>query len=486
MIGSPMKTSFPSTALALMLLAGSATSVAAQIGTRADTAVGAVVRIEDACIITSDSATQNDYVASRPESAVAVAAASLLAGMAGDAVTATLSAAGSAIEQAAREQSFSATGRTSFDFYRFALAEGSTTTLAGPATIVPVLRPRASQCLILAFEKDRPAGDSLDPTGSLTGPTLQPDRIAAWTDLGLPANPAVYIEAELQSRADGFVVRPVLVWYADPLDNSVRRALPAELHVLFATPALATDENALGAPFALARINLPRIEPGSRVRVASDLRLHVSPVMPLRPQAGSPAAMLAAMTTLETNVATSERDVVLLTRAEATAGLAAAATDAKPEAALAHAAAREDLTEAIATRDRLRRRIASARTTNPATSYGSTNVEARFAVVRNANAFAMAIAKSLQNRAAAVGTAATAALTPQTAEEAWTGLDTTYVAAMSTVDEKQAAFEAAVLNGDVAATLTARLALRNARAAANAAAAASGRALPFGDLLQAL
>lgn len=70
-----------------------------------------------------------------------------------------------------------------------------------------------------------------------------------------------------------------------------------------------------------------------------------------------------------------------------------------------------------------------------------------------------------------------------TPASAWDNADTTYVQAESTVIVKQAAYDAAITGGNPTVIATALSELRNAQAAANAAAAASGRALPYPGLL---
>ncbi|MES2835542.1 MAG: hypothetical protein V4707_12630 [Pseudomonadota bacterium] len=79
--------------------------------------------------------------------------------------------------------------------------------------------------------------------------------------------------------------------------------------------------------------------------------------------------------------------------------------------------------------------------------------------------------------------AETTLLQAQAMAPAWDVADTTYVQAESTVITKQAAYDAALVGGNPTTIASALAELRNAQAAANAAAASSGRALPYPALI---
>lgn len=458
-----------------------ATSASAQTA-RPDSATTAVVQVRNSCLLTPGNATQDDYGPTAGE-AVPAALVALGVGMAGDIVKIGVTLFADALTHASQERSFSASGITSFDFYEFARASGAGG-ISAPASMAPRIVPEGGLCLIIAVENPLARGDAVpaDPATALAAePGLRMDQISRWTLNGLPARPVVYVEAELQHRPDGFRVRPVLVWQGGPLPGAQNRRQATELHVSFGTPALAADQAAIGAPFAIARIQLPALDPGNALLGAKALQSYSGPVMPLRPITGSAETAAQRLATLEASANQSAKDVELTQRAFETAALAAG--NGARDTRLAADFARRDRDAAGAAQQRITQALSAARSRELGQSYGSTNVQARFVTIRDANAFGMAIADSLRARAPALGTAVTTALTPDTPEQAWTALDTTYVAATTAVQEKQAAYEAAVAEGDVGKTLTARLALTNAWAAANAAAAASGRSLPYPGII---
>lgn len=119
-------------------------------------------------------------------------------------------------------------------------------------------------------------------------------------------------------------------------------------------------------------------------------------------------------------------------------------------------------------------------------SRGSVNLQARFVLIRDENAFLRAIATSLRTRSTALGVGITAALTPEAQTAAWTEKETQFVAAMNTVAIKQAGLDLALQGTDQNVILLARNDLRTAQAVANAAAAAAERRLPFPNLLVGL
>ena len=470
--------------LTAFALVSHATPTAAQAA-RPDTGGFAIVQVRNQCPLTLTDATTSDYAGPQGESALGAAAATFAAGLVGDAVTAGLAGLGAALEQASQERSFSATGQTSFDFYWF---ERESNTVAWPATMAPTMAATGGQCLVIAVPNTGTGEDLAvsDPSVGLANlGDVNPDAASQWAGMGLPARPALYIEAELQRRPDGFRVRPVLVWYNSPLRGAPTRAARSEMHVTFATPAVATDASALGTPFAIARIPLPELRPGGPAWTARSLRPYAGAVMPLRPAAGSAETAAGSATALAAAIEANKLDVVLLRRAVAAAQVAAAQRGAGPDKQAALVALQAQLADAEAATTRLEGRRAAFRTRALTEMYGSTNVQARFAVIRDANAFGLAMAKALQARSAALGTAVGAALVPETPQQAFTADDSAYVAALGTVDIKQAEYELAVAEGDPLKVIQARSALRNAKAAANAAAAAaaSGRSIPFPDLI---
>jgi hypothetical protein len=460
----PLKPHLFSLSLAVALC-GTANPAQAQFLSRADAGISGVAVVEAACLASSAPS------AAEPNEAFTAALGLVLANLAGDVAAAGMDALGDALEEASSARTFAATAYTSFPFY-------------GIDKEARQLTPLESQppCLIFAVPGseievlDRPA--SVLPASY---PVLTPAQLEG---KGLPSNPALYVEAALERRADGFVVRPLLVWYGERLGTAPNRPLDAELHFTFSTPGALSGDAATSGIFAVARIPLGRLEPGQAPASMAEMAQRSSVVLPLRPETGTPRLTLTALTNAEVAVTANELETRTVARLLPRAQAAAAATNA-PATALTALHALEDRRDDAAlaapalraTRDAIQSGISAT----PA--YGSTNVQARFILTRDANAFGLAVAKALQTRAPELGTAVRTALAPDTPESAWTDKDTNYVTAMSTVQQKQAELDTAVLAGAAGPTLTARLALQNSQAAANAAAAASGRGLPFPNIL---
>ena len=110
---------------------------------------------------------------------------------------------------------------------------------------------------------------------------------------------------------------------------------------------------------------------------------------------------------------------------------------------------------------------------------GSTNVKARFLVIRDANQFGLALAKALKAQADATGKAVTDKLTPQ---PAWTTQDTAYVDAENAVKAAQRAVDDAITAGETSKVPGLQDAVTSAKAKANEAAVASGRQAPYAIL----
>lgn len=506
-----------STAAAAALLSLQAAPSLAQTS-RAETQVQAVVAVTDGCLLSGPAATAGDLKSLGGHGGPGAAIATFGAQVLGDLVSAGAGLLASALEEASRERAFVYSGRSSFDFYRFqqettaAPDPGSTEgSLASPPTLVAVSPSTGGQCLIIAVPDPAVAAEAarlnIDPPAltdaqiaALAGlPNVRPaerlDGVArdpnaeltgqdAWAALGLPPQPALYLEAELQSRPDGFRVRPVFFWRRAPLPGARNRALPTELHVTFAVPALATDQAPMGTPFAVARIPLPALSPAeSSILPAEALRPYASEVLPMRPLAGSPTTALTALTTAQAAATQNQQDIRVAERTEARARVLAAAPDATAAAVAAWRLAQDQLEDNTRARSGLVDRATGLAEEAVGARLGSTNVQARVVLIQDANRFGLALAKAIRDRSPAVGAAITAELTPQSRSEAWTAADTNYVTTMSTVQSKADALARAVAAGDANLVLTARLELQNAQAAANAAAAASDRALPFPNVI---
>lgn len=444
-------------AIGLLLCAASASAADAPITARA------VVR--DNCIVTRAEATDVDVDTQRTESVIGILGTAL-GGFAGDLFSAAGDALGSALEEASRERTFSATASAAFDFYEIerAVAEEHK-----DVRIEPRLSRARSLCLMMFVPASARAAtapiEALVSNDTDTG--ALPD---AWRGVGFGDNPGLYVEAELQLRADGFRVRPVLIWYRTPLPSAPSRALPAEIHVVFSTPGAPTAESASGETFAVARIPLPQMGPRAAPYFASELYALASPVIPLRASTGSPEDV---RTSLHADISAEAENRAEIARLRRAVSRTEGDTKLANEEALEAAEARTARIRAIAER---------ARSLSYPLPVGSTNATIRFAVVRDANAFGMAIARALRTRTQTAGASLATELAPRSAADAWTAEDTTYVTEMTQVAAAERALDAARLGNDAEVVFTAEQALRIARAEANAAAAAAGQRLPFPSL----
>lgn len=471
-----MTTNFHVAAAALAATLLAATPAAAQTAARGESVVQGAALVTADCLLTPRS-----YVAQVEGAALAQESfGALAAGFAGQLASGGLTALGGLLEEAAREHAFNVAAQTSYAFYGFGEIVPDRPGLASPV-------PRRSLCLTFAAAEPGPggrsSGDTL-PDLVLRGPEGQQVSSTGLEGVGLPRRPALYVEAFLEQHADGFTVRPVLIWYRTPVTGAPNRPLPAELHVTFSTPASAGTEAINNATFAVARIPLGPLRPRSDEFYGFDeLRLMASPVLPLRPTTGATATLAAALSAVETELTANAAELRTLARQLPRARAAAEAPGAKAEGITAYQVLLDRQAEAERLTPLLQERRLSLRQRARSALLGSTNVQVRLALVRNPNRFLAAVGAALKGQATAAGTAVTRALTPETRADAWTTSDTAYIQAMTVVEQRQAECDLAVIAGDPARMLAAELALRNARAAANQAAALSDRILPFPDLL---
>jgi hypothetical protein len=444
----------------------------------------AAVTLEKACLVSEPTAGDADAVSVE---SVGGALGTLAAGFVGDVVKEAGNALGAALEEAARKRSFSASGTASFNAYKVMPA---VTTEHRDARLESVLAEEKSSCLILSYPGSDGGGAdiALAQLKPLSGAGDDERKwlgwvkntTSEWTKRGLPATPALYVEAELQKRRDGFIVRPVMIWYRERLPGAPgRKALPSELHAIFATPDN-SDKSELGTVFALARTKLPPLAPGTLMQAAA-LKPYASPVVPNRPTAGSPdttlAAYKAAYAARDANAAEVKRLEVAVQRASAKAR----ARGAKQEAKDLHQTLADQLAAEKAKTGKLAAAVKRVEDATSSGGYpvGSTNASLRLALLRGEDAFGMAIARALKTRSAELGTAVTAELKPEPRTAAWNDKDTAYVTAMATVDTDQRALRKAEASGDEDEYFKAQIKLRTSKATANAAAAAAERELPF-------
>jgi len=400
--------------------------------------------------------------------AIAAAGATIFAGAVSDVVKVGVQSLAAAIDKASRERAFGAEGSSVFQFYSLT-REGQTVDLDHR------LRVGEASCLVLSLDDGQAdartvaAGDPAD---------LPPPLIPALTRLGLP-RPALYVEAYLRMSSDGFAVRPHLIWYGRRLRGASDKALPLELHATFATPANA--EVGSGA-FAVARIALPAIAPGELL-TEKELALRTSGALAPRPTSAAVdarrLAVAAAWATVAADMAATETEKANVVHAQEDLAAAQAPT-AELRTKIVTARRAQEAAERRMVRDE-----AAAKALLPADTeeLGSTTVTARAAFVRAPNKFGQAIAEALKGRSTSTATSVETAITTRLNSPAWAAADTTLVQASTAVATAQQAYDAAIAGTDAGVQAASLATLRNAQAAANAAAAGAGRPLPFPGLL---
>jgi hypothetical protein len=470
--------------------------------TRPEAVTRAILSVERGCPITPPLNAQQR--AARPVRMLPILG-TFAAGIAGNLVTSGLNAIGSALESASQEKAFVAEGVSSFTTYR--VDNGGKPTdkwQAIPDLEVEVLpdgaigpvpdqskAETAERCVVLIMQASR--------KGSRTPPMIDAKAIQdAFSASGIPAAraanaekrlkalgvttlPILYVEAELIGASDGLVIQPVLIRYAAPLPGAPKGTTATELDVSFAVPA-APNTTDIGTVFALARIPLPEMAPvtnngagsGATVLNRYALQAYASVVVPMRSTSGLTDTVQSARNGIVTSIDTKKAQVAQLREA---LRLAQRKLDQNKDASKTQdlTNARDDgqlaLTDAIADQAKLTQ---AARA--DVLLAGSTNVKARFLVIRDANEFGLALAKALKAQADATGKTVTDKLAP---EPAWTSKDTAYVEAESAVRAAQRAVDDAITAGETTKVPGLQDAVIAAKAKANEAAVASGRQPPY-------
>lgn len=478
-----------------LVLAGTALSMliasSPALAQRTETSIPAVVAVSDRCALTPV-AEVSRLDKSTPE-VFGAALGVILGGIAGELVKTGVNAAGDALDAASREQGFAAEGATSYlagqiEYSQLTLKiAGGSETLALPPTgrFVP-----GRKCLHLFVQGATGSVDAIFSDGSLTKSgsvafdwlgddeasiDSRKEAAAELVALGVNSLPDLYAEILLLPGKEGFVAKPMLIWYRAPLKGAPKGPSPAEMHLLFSTPAFDAEKPGIGTGFAGARIGLPRLE-AKKVLTWDDLKGVSSVTLPLRPTTGFIDGKVSAFNTAVASVGTAEANLGKAESAQRVADRLAKRDPKSEDAKEALIIAKEGVDEA-------RMALALARLTISnlqAVPAGATNTQARIVIIRNADKFGMALAKALKGQADAAGKAATDSIAPKAD---WTAEDTGYLTAIQTVEAKQKAYDVALASGDAAATLVASHDLRLAKAKANEAAVTSKRTIPYPALL---
>lgn len=288
--------------------------------------------------------------------------------------------------------------------------------------------------------------------------------------------PIVYAEIALLSLTQSVVIRPLLVWYRQPIPGTKKQPQQSELSVALGIPGYSKDGDELGTLFALQRIRLPPLTPGSDPLKVADLANLFTLFQPTRPTTGLVDERVASHNAVVAAVETARVAELAASRSLAAAKAKADQTK-KPEDIAAAKAAEDALGDATG---RVTQAVKKQADLKPE-PVGVTNARVTFLTIRDANKFGLAIAKALGAQQEAAGKAVTGALTPQ---PAWQTSDTAFLTAMLDVQSKQAAYDSAAAKGDPAEILVARNALLIAKAKANESAIANNRSPPYPNVLQ--
>lgn len=440
------------------LLLASSTLAQAQVASRAEQIAPARVIVRSIC------PSEEGGVRGQPESLASVAI-SLASGIGADLFKAGLESVAAALEEASREKAIGGQGYSYFPFYNLTATPDQRVTLAA------ALGTGQAGCIVLSLDGTRGA--------AVSTPASLPKSTADFISTNLP-QPAAYVEAELVKNGDSFVVRPLVVWYAETLRGLPRSRTAVELHASFFVPAGA--EASSGA-FAIARIPLPAMQPGE-VMGPSALAHYQSPALQLRPLAGyvetQKALIEGLVATIKTERQTIEDERV--NRDHAKQDLAR--TKAPDKAAKEKPIIIQRRIEAAERRKARAEETLAKLLPDSNAAIGTTSVLARLAFIRQPNRFGMAFAQALKARTPAMATSVETALKETLDPPAWTAAQTTYVQALGSVRTAQETYDRAMASTDLTQQTTTLVALDNAKAAANAAAAAAGKPLPYPDLLR--
>lgn len=451
---------------------------------RVETTAPAVLAVGSKCALTPSS--EIDKQRESTKEFFGAALGGILAAVAGDLVKTGVTAVGTALEDASREQGFVFEGAATYHGGQIDItqAQGAPSNpVPAKASYNPGLRclhlfvPGAGQINTIFSDPNWvEAGGKFDWLGDdAAAIDKQKEARASLLNMGVSGPPLFYSEIVLIPTKEGFVARPMLVWYRSQLAG-VRTKGPsaAEMHLLFATPSFDAAKPGIGTGFAGARLNLPKLAPGQLV-LWDQLRGAASVMLPPRPTTGHIDTSVQAFNASVAAVGTAKAELKKAQSAHR-AAKRLVASDPKPAAKEAEILAAE-----AEAQGELALQMAQQAISDPqSVRAGATNVQARFVIIRDENKFGMALAKALKGQAEAVGKAATEVLAPS---PDWLPADTAYLTALNDVEAKQRAYDAASAAGEAAAILSAGHALQLAKAKTNEAAVASKKAIPYPGLL---
>ncbi|MBW3169418.1 hypothetical protein [Qipengyuania flava] len=421
----------------------------------------------------------------RPGTQEAGFLAPLLASFVGSLVQGAVSGVAGAIDRAASEHTFKASGTRGFAHGKVRRSD--------EASLTPFSYRDGARCLVLAVPDTDRAGSrgvvAIDAASDLSSidavapSTSRADLLEVMTGpLGLRNLPLVYAEIAVVPDRQGVRIVPLKVWYRKALPKASRsRTQRTELHVALASPGYSAEGDPLGSFYAFSRFRLPRMRPGPTSVLDQDDLRDLNPIF----HAGRPVAAVDTALVAELNGAVAAHQTAKATTLKAQADLRAAQADFEDEPTAAHRVAVETRSAILARAKEAEQRAGVARADLPGegnsrlTARGRANARVTFLTIRDENRFAKAISTALGAQAEGVGTAVAGRLAPS---PAWSADDTAMVTARTTLDSALVALEAATTEGDPVKIAAAEAAVLVAKAKVNEAAVALGKAPPFLDL----
>lgn len=444
--------------------------------------------------------------------------APILGGILGDVAGAGLNALATALENASQARAIGAEGRANFEFYMLDASNPgvAVSRMGTDFQCLTIEVPGAHLSDSDGIANWPPAGYDVNGTEirarTRDGALTRRQIAELQTSFALSGPPALRVEAEIVPMRDGFVLRPVYINYASRLPGApASKALPAELHVSLATPSSVKDGAASRSVFGIARIALPKLKPGDtwwaeQIGTQSDL-------LPFRPDEGATAGLKLALASAESrrkgqedlaaaevqmahaigvrydgrtisgcveincpsylsaygNFRAAKLSQLVEWSRRPGSKLPAERLKALDEAEKAYASTILAIDQSMS---RLRALGALERP-----KAGSTTIEARVVLTRNANQFGLAVARAFKKQEAPLAAAVSGLVTRD--DPAWTQAKSDFRLAMQSVTHKESALARARSGDDQKAIEDAEKALLEAKLDANLKAAAIDEPIPY-------
>lgn len=410
----------------------------------------------------------------------------IVASIASDLVKFGANQLGGAIERASQEKGYVAEAKTYFNWFKLSRP----TPIEGPLQLFS-LKPKTTCLTIYKKGNTRIRDGNLDSIvknlkiSTLNSPSFNDDieQIqAAFDNHHLTNTPSLFVELLIVHLDEGYIVRPVLVWYASSLKGAPTSYAKAELHIHFGIPGTGDKAIDIGQEFSFIRLNLPKVKPGN-VYSWNDLESYTSVVFPNRTSDGYASNKLKQLNDTIAQHKTKEIEIRDLERVFNAATLH---HTRKPttEAEIAMTAAKNKLADTTADKEIL---AALIDTFPISQEVGLTNTKMRFVVIKDENKFGLAVATALKSQSDAIGTAAKTAIekatSPEDIKPAWSAAQSAYVSAESNVNLKEKEYNDAVAKNDATAIARADGELRSAKAKLNEAAVTLGKPIPYPSLI---